>query len=114
GQPRLAQEKATDSWMTWDDVRKLRRMGMEVGAHSVSHPVLATLSAERQEEEVTGSIQRLRAELDEPVELFAYPVGARVSFDERTREVMARNGIRRAYSFYGGVNGRTGDTDRFD
>lgn len=114
GRPRLAREKAADSWMTWDDVRRLRSIGMEVGAHSVTHPVLSTLSAERQAQEVTGSVTRLRAELDEPVELFAYPVGAKVSFDERTRAVMAENGIRRAFSFYGGVNPRTGGHDRFD
>ena len=114
GRPRLAREKAADSWMTWDGVRKLRSMGMEVGAHSGTHPVLATLSTDRQEQEVTGSIQRLRAELDEPIDLFAYPVGAKVSFDERTRAVMAANGIRRAFSFYGGVNPRKGDVDQFD
>ncbi|MDN5861606.1 MAG: polysaccharide deacetylase family protein, partial [Pseudonocardia sp.] len=114
GRPRLAREKATDSWMTWDDVRKLRGLGMEVGAHSVTHPVLSTLSDLRQAEEVTTSITRLRAELDEPVDLFAYPVGAKVSFDERTRAVMTENGIRRAFSFYGGVNPRGGGHDRFD
>lgn len=114
GRPRLATEQAADSWMSWDDVRKLRRLGMEVGAHSVSHPILATLSAERQAAEITGSVARLRAELDETVDLFAYPVGARVSFDDTTRELMAAAGIRRAFSFYGGVNGRTGPQDRFD
>jgi peptidoglycan/xylan/chitin deacetylase (PgdA/CDA1 family) len=114
GRRRLDQEKATDSWMTWEDVRKLRGMGMEVGAHSVTHPVLATLSPERQAEEVTGSVERLRAELDENVDLFAYPVGAKVSFDERTRAIMAESGIRRAFSFYGGVNDRSGGHDQFD
>ncbi len=100
--------------MSWDDVRKLRSLGMEVGAHSVTHPVLSTLSPERQVQEVTGSVERLRAELGEPVELFAYPVGARVSFDEQTRRIMAESGIRRAFSFYGGVNARSGGHDRFD
>jgi hypothetical protein len=67
--------------------------------------VLATLGAERQHEEIAGSVRRLRAELDGPVDLFSYPVGARTSFDETTRAQLAELGVRRAFSFYGGVNG---------
>jgi peptidoglycan/xylan/chitin deacetylase (PgdA/CDA1 family) len=113
GRPRLAGEHPADAWMDWDAVRDLCRKGMEVGAHSVTHPVLATLTAERQREEIAGSVQRLRAELDEPVDLFSYPVGARTSFDATTRALLAETGVRRAFSFYGGVNG-TGRRDRLD
>jgi peptidoglycan/xylan/chitin deacetylase (PgdA/CDA1 family) len=105
GRPRLAAENAADRWMTWDMVRELDRSGMEVGGHTVNHPVLATLAPERQRAEITGSLQRLREELPGQVDLFSYPVGARRSFDATTRTVLAEQGIRRAFSFYGGVNG---------
>lgn len=106
GRPRLPTDAAIDHWMSWDDVRSLREMGMEVGAHSVSHPVLATLPQQRQHDEIADSVERLSKELAEPVDLFSYPVGARTSFDDTTREVLSDMGIRRAFSFYGGVNGR--------
>jgi peptidoglycan/xylan/chitin deacetylase (PgdA/CDA1 family) len=107
GRPRLAEERSADRWMDWDAVRELRKKGMEVGAHSVTHPVLATLTPERQREEITGSVKRLSEELGEPVDLFSYPVGARTSFDATTRELLREIGVRRAFSFYGGTNGRS-------
>ncbi len=107
GRPRLAAERAADQWMDWDAVRGLERLGMEVGAHSVTHPVLATLSAARQHQEIAGSVRRMREELAGPVDLFSYPVGARTSFDETSRAELTELGVRRAFSFYGGVNARS-------
>ncbi|MGD9989905.1 polysaccharide deacetylase family protein [Pseudonocardia sp.] len=112
GRARLA-PGTSDHWMSWDDVRRVRELGMEMGAHTVTHPVLATLPKQRQHDEVATSIERLSAELAEPVDLFSYPVGARASFDDSTRGVLREIGVRRAFSFYGGVNGRRHD-DMFD
>ncbi|WP_232664313.1 polysaccharide deacetylase family protein [Pseudonocardia sp. TRM90224] len=111
--PRLDQHVSADRWMTWDDVRTLAERGMEIGAHSVTHPVLATLTAQRQREEIEGSVRRLTEELRSPVDLFSYPVGARTSFDATTRALLTEMGVRRAFSFYGGVNGRE-HTDAMD
>jgi peptidoglycan/xylan/chitin deacetylase (PgdA/CDA1 family) len=113
GRSRLPTAEAATQWMTWDDVRGLRDKGMEVGGHTVTHPVLANLDVERQRQEVAGSIERLGAELGTAVDIFAYPVGSRASFDERTRGVLAELGIRRSFSFCGGVN-RPRRTDRYD
>lgn len=104
GRPRLPAEHAGDRWMSWDDVRGLRVGGMEVGGHSVTHPVLASLRPARQRAEIEVSVQRLRTELEAPVDTFAYPVGSRASFDVHTRAVLSELGIRRAFSFCGGVN----------
>jgi peptidoglycan/xylan/chitin deacetylase (PgdA/CDA1 family) len=56
-------------------VRSLRRMGMEVGAHTISHPILTRLSPAAAFDEMRGGQQRLQEILDEPVTLFAYPNG---------------------------------------
>jgi peptidoglycan/xylan/chitin deacetylase (PgdA/CDA1 family) len=112
GRPRLA-EVAADRWMSWDDVRSLRRAGMEVGGHTVTHPILATLAPDVQRAEIGGSIRRLRDELGELVDTFAYPVGASDSFDATTTGLLAELGVRRAYSFCGGYN-RAGRTRPFD
>lgn len=113
GRSRLPAEQAAGRWMTWDDVRGLRASGMEVGGHTVTHPVLATLHPARQREEIETSVRRLRTELAAPVDTFAYPVGSRGSFDGHTTGVLADLGIRRAFSFCGGVN-RSGRTERYD
>lgn len=111
GRPRLA-AAADDRWLTWDDVRTLRARGMEIGGHTVTHPILATLDAQRQRVEIAGSLDRLRTELGEVIDTFAYPVGASDSFDATTTGILAELGVRRAYSFCGGLN-RARRTDRF-
>lgn len=49
---------------------------VEVGAHTMTHPVLAALSAEEQREEILESKGRLEALLGSEVVSFAYPHGS--------------------------------------
>lgn len=46
-----------------------------VGAHTVTHPVLESLSPSAQEQEIAGSKAELEQMLDRPVRSFAYPYG---------------------------------------
>ena len=56
-------------------VRHLHEAGMEIGGHTVNHPILATLEeSEAREEIVRGKIQ-LEKIIEAPVKLFAYPNG---------------------------------------
>jgi peptidoglycan/xylan/chitin deacetylase (PgdA/CDA1 family) len=102
-----------DEWMTWDMVRALRRAGMSVGAHTVTHPVLANHPAERQHHEIAGSKRRLEEELGEPVTAFSYPEGTPAAFDARTRAIVHALGFELAFSFYGGHR-RFADWDPYD
>ena len=61
--------------MVPEQVRRLRAMGMEIGAHSVKHPILTRLSPVLAREEITQSKAALEHLLDERIELFAYPNG---------------------------------------
>lgn len=64
-----------DLMMSSDQVRKLRRAGMQVGAHTVSHPILAKLDSREAFREIMESKRHLECLLEEPVPLFAYPNG---------------------------------------
>lgn len=112
--PRPAPAEGADLWLTWPLLRELRAAGMEIGGHTVTHPILATLPADRQEAEIGDSLRRLRDEVGGPVTTFAYPVGARTSFDHRTRAALRRHGVSRAFSFCGGYNRRGGRHDPFN
>lgn len=59
-------------------VRRLRELGMDVGAHTVSHPILTRLSPEAAFEEMSRGKRELEEILREPVPLFAYPNGVPV------------------------------------
>ncbi|MGE5101168.1 MAG: polysaccharide deacetylase family protein, partial [Deltaproteobacteria bacterium] len=61
--------------MTTSGVRMLRASGMEIGAHTVSHPILSRLALEDARREIAESKETLENLIQEPVELFAYPNG---------------------------------------
>jgi peptidoglycan/xylan/chitin deacetylase (PgdA/CDA1 family) len=69
---------------------------IEVGAHSVTHPVLAQLPPERQREEVADSKRQLEEIVGRPVNSFAYPFGTSADFDETTVRLVREAGFARA------------------
>ncbi len=64
-----------DLMMTTAQLLGLRRAGMSVGAHTISHPILKSLPAPQAADEIDGGRRQLEALLGEPVSLFAYPNG---------------------------------------
>jgi peptidoglycan/xylan/chitin deacetylase (PgdA/CDA1 family) len=58
-----------------EQVRALHEAGMEIGAHTVTHPILAQLDGADARREIHESRDHLRSILRNPVTLFAYPNG---------------------------------------
>ncbi len=61
--------------LTDGQVVELDRAGMTIGAHTVTHPILARLPDEVARREIRESKDRLTELLGKPVTLFAYPNG---------------------------------------
>jgi peptidoglycan/xylan/chitin deacetylase (PgdA/CDA1 family) len=61
--------------MSWADVAALASVGIESGAHTVTHPQLDLVGVERARREITESRQHLEQQLGAPVRSFAYPHG---------------------------------------
>ncbi|NJP05377.1 MAG: polysaccharide deacetylase family protein, partial [Chloroflexaceae bacterium] len=64
------------NYVSWEQLEAMVQLGMEIGAHSISHPDLTTLSSEAAADEIVGSRTMLRERLGIPVESFCYPIGA--------------------------------------
>ena len=64
-----------DLMMTSHKVKAMRHAGMQIGAHTVSHPILARLTDEQARQEISDSKNCLEQLLGERVGLFAYPNG---------------------------------------
>lgn len=64
-----------DLMMTSDQVRELRKAGMQIGAHTVSHPILAKIDSDSAKSEIFESKIFLEKLLREEIVLFAYPNG---------------------------------------
>jgi peptidoglycan/xylan/chitin deacetylase (PgdA/CDA1 family) len=61
--------------LEWDHLRAMRDGGMEIGAHTYSHPNLAALSEDKARDELTRSKCLIEDRLEQPVRRMAYPFG---------------------------------------
>src|SRR5690606_8000419 len=93
----------TERFMSWDMVRDLHAAGMEIGGHTLSHPVLAVLSVSEQWHEIAGCAERLEAEVGTAMRIFSYPVGRPESYDDSSRACLRRLGVQAAFTCHGGV-----------
>ena len=93
------EREADQLWMTWEMIHSMRAAGMDIGAHTVNHPVLANESEETQRWEITESKRRLEQELGQPMTAFSYPVGSAYAFNERTKTLVQEAGFEWAFSF---------------
>ena len=89
--------------MTWDDVRALRRAGMDVGSHTRTHRVLQTLAPEELPAELAGSRADLESELGEPVSTIAYPVGPSIAGEPEIRAAVVATGYRLGFTYGTGL-----------
>jgi peptidoglycan/xylan/chitin deacetylase (PgdA/CDA1 family) len=62
--------------LNWDALGRLAEQGVELGAHTRTHPNLARVSADRLHDEIAGSAERIRSETGRAPRAFAYPYGA--------------------------------------
>jgi len=76
--------------MTADEVRALRSHGVEIGAHTHSHPDLTTLDRDAALDELRRGKAELEELLAEPVKTLAYPFGRA---DAATREAARAAGF---------------------
>lgn len=64
-----------DLMMSTQQVRSLHAAGMEIGGHTVNHPILARLDANEAREEIANGKDSLEEMIRGHVRLFAYPNG---------------------------------------
>jgi peptidoglycan/xylan/chitin deacetylase (PgdA/CDA1 family) len=94
------------------DVARLARGRLvEMGAHTVTHPVLATLPPDVQAEEITRSRRVLEELSGQPVRSFAYPYGRTSDYSADTVRLVQEAGLTCACSNFPGIV--TERTDRF-
>lgn len=90
--------------MTADEVIALARNGMEIGAHTVMHPILQSVDDANARAEIQSSREILQSILGHPPVLFAYPNGKPGhDFDHRHVEMVRQAGFSFAFSTERGV-----------
>jgi peptidoglycan/xylan/chitin deacetylase (PgdA/CDA1 family) len=87
--------------LTWEQVREMDSNGIEIGSHTVTHPILTKISGERLRYELGESRSRLESELGRKVELLGYPNG---NHNSAVQLEAARAGYKCAVSADYGLN----------
>jgi peptidoglycan/xylan/chitin deacetylase (PgdA/CDA1 family) len=93
-----------DLMMTTSQVRAMLAAGMQIGAHTINHPILSSLDDVQAHAEIAGGKAALEALIQYPVTLFAYPNG-KPGRDYRARDVslVRKAGFEAAVSTASGV-----------
>ena len=73
--------------------------GVEIGGHSVRHPILARASAIEQRQEIAPNLQSIAEWIGKPVRAFAYPNGRPgLDYNATTVDILRRSGIDVAFT----------------
>ncbi len=106
----LADDMPTDLMLSKGQLIQLERQGMEIGGHTVSHPILAKLDAATAEAEIADGKRALEGLLRKEIRFFAYPNGRPgEDYLPEHAEMVQRCGFQAAVSTVWGVASRSSD-----
>jgi len=91
-------------YLSPEQVAELDRAGIEIGGHTVSHPILKRCTDEQVDREIVDGKRRLESWIGRKLESFAYPWGRLWDFDERAVAVLQREGFVAGLSMDPGTN----------
>ncbi len=92
--------------LNWDDVHALASLGFSIGAHTVNHPILSRISAERAWKEILGSRAMIETACGRPPRAFAYPSGKAEDYTEAVKNFVRDAGFTCAVTTRFGANTR--------
>jgi peptidoglycan/xylan/chitin deacetylase (PgdA/CDA1 family) len=87
--------------MSWSQIQEMMGQGVQIGAHTCTHPVLTAIPSNRAEEEIDLSRKQLEDRLGAPVEVFAYPFG---EYDSSVQAMVQRSGFAAGCTADAGLN----------
>lgn len=102
-QPACAQRQKR-LMLSWEEADTLRGLGVSVGAHTVSHPILSRVGPEDAWHEIHGSKMAIERSLGTPVRAFAYPNGGSDDYTGTTGDLVRRAGFSCAVTTRRGLN----------
>lgn len=92
--------------LTWDEVREMHRMGMTIGAHTMTHPNLPKAGSADAWLEISGSKARLERELGVLATMFSYPNGGAEQYrTDDVEQMVRRAGFQAATTSWNGFAG---------
>ncbi len=84
---------------------------VEIGSHTIHHPMLSKLDENGQRIEIIDGHMRLERLIGRKLDYFAYPHGGRAHFNETSRRIIRESKRLVAFDSYGGLNYKLDRTD---
>jgi len=78
--------------LSWAEVREMNENGIEIGAHTVSHPVLTKISLSEAKKEIKECKNQIEEKINTRITSFAYPYGNLGSYNEYIKKVVKESG----------------------
>lgn len=98
----IPEERFSGLYLTWEQVRAMRREGIEFGSHTVSHPILTRIPLEQVRRELAESRRKIEQETGHPVVSLAYPNGQAADFSPAVAEAAREADFLLAFSLLPG------------
>ncbi len=99
-------ENPGSGYMTWSQLKEMADAGMEIAAHTVSHPHLRNIPQDAQRHEIADEKTTIEKRIGHQVDAFAYPFG---EFDESIITLVKTTGYRCAVGIEPGYTQRASD-----
>jgi len=93
------------SVLSWREAQEMAAAGIEIGSHTLDHPVLSRLELVEVERQVVASRRLIEERLGKPVRFFAYPNGTREDFTPEVERAVRQAGYQAALTT---IEGRPG------
>jgi peptidoglycan/xylan/chitin deacetylase (PgdA/CDA1 family) len=98
-------EESSARMMSPEQIRELASRGVEIGAHTMDHPILKSLPIEEQINQIRRSKEILEQWIERPIKGFAYPNGKPdQDYDQQAVEAVQELGFDYAVSTAWGTN----------
>ena len=90
--------------MDWDEVRQWRSFGIDIGTHTVSHPILSSLSPDEVRQQLAACKTKIEQETGTPCFAIAYPNGGEADFNAEIMDECRKLGFRIGFNLFGRRN----------
>jgi len=90
--------------LTWEQIVEMDRGGIEMGSHTVSHPVLSSMEEREIHLELIESKKILEEKLGHEIVSVSYPVGGQFDFNPLVERIAFESGYKFGLSYINGAN----------
>ncbi|MDP4536378.1 polysaccharide deacetylase family protein [Alkalimonas collagenimarina] len=96
--------EAGSIFMDWQQAKDMLNQGMEIGSHTIHHPILSEVDETTQRLEITDSKKLLEQKLETEIIALAYPTGRKNCYNQLSVQLAQEAGYQLAFSNEPGIN----------